>query len=56
MTPQAPWLSSAVRLLADNLNFLPAVGGAVEDLERPDEDERMSSLCQQQWGLVSFCQ
>ncbi len=39
MALQSPWLDSAVQLLADNLNILPAIGGAVEELERPDEDE-----------------
>ncbi|MCL4552772.1 MAG: hypothetical protein M1305_04370 [Candidatus Marsarchaeota archaeon] len=28
-----------VKNLGDNMDILPAVGGAVEDMERPDEDE-----------------
>jgi hypothetical protein len=29
----------ALRILAENVNILPATGGAVEDLQRPDADE-----------------
>lgn len=39
MPIRADWLRPALQLLADNLDVLPAVGGAMEDLERPDEDE-----------------
>ncbi len=44
MPARADWLSPALQLLADNLHLLPAVGGAVEDLERPDEDEMEDML------------
>lgn len=38
--PSLPdWLSPALQLLGNNVDILPAVGGAVEELERPDEDE-----------------
>ncbi len=39
MSPRPDWLTPTLQLLADNLHVLPAVGGAMEDLERPDEDE-----------------
>ena len=39
MAGRPDWLSPALRLLTENLDVLPAVGGAMEDLERPDEDE-----------------
>ena len=31
--------SQVVKNLGDNVDILPAVGGAVEDMERPDVDE-----------------
>ncbi len=33
------FLTPALKLLGNNLNILPATGGAVEDLQRPDIDE-----------------
>ncbi len=32
-------ISPALKLLSDKIDILPASGGAVEDLQRPDEDE-----------------
>jgi hypothetical protein len=37
-------LQPVLTLLADNLDILPAVGGAVEDLLRPDVDEMEDML------------
>ncbi len=39
MLSRSEWLRPALQVLADNLSVLPAVGGAMEDLERPDADE-----------------
>src|ERR1700730_11165712 len=32
-------IGPALRILAENVSILPASGGAVEDLQRPDADE-----------------
>ncbi len=32
-------ITPALKLLGDKIDILPASGGAVEDLQRPDEDE-----------------
>jgi hypothetical protein len=37
-------LQPVLSLLASNLDILPAIGGAVEDLLRPDVDEREAML------------
>ena len=39
MAARVDWLRPALELLATNVDILPAVGGAMEDLERPDVDE-----------------
>ena len=39
-----PFLTPVLSLLQDNLDILPAVGGAVEDLLTPDVDEREDML------------
>lgn len=44
MVNSLPDLGPVLRLLADNLHILPATGGAVEDLQRPDADEQDDSL------------
>lgn len=36
---QTNWISPILEILSNELNILPAVGGAVEDLEHPDADE-----------------
>jgi hypothetical protein len=44
MTNPLAQLTPALRLLADNLQVLPASGGAVEYLQRPDQEELEDAL------------
>src|SRR6266480_3440365 len=37
-------ITPALKLLSDKIDILPASGGAVEDLQRPDEDEMEDML------------
>lgn len=46
-------LGLALDLLSDNVKILPAVGGAVEYLQRPDADEIDDSLANQDLDLVT---
>ncbi len=39
VTQRITCISPAIKLLSEKLQVLPAAGGAVEDLQRPDEDE-----------------
>jgi hypothetical protein len=45
MPARDDWIAPALKLLSENLNgVLPAVGGAMEDLEHPDVDEMEDML------------
>ena len=39
MAGQRLGLSTALRILAENVVILPATGGALEEFQRPDADE-----------------
>ncbi len=46
-------LPSILRILHDNLKILPATGGAVEDLQRPDVDEVEDGLANKELTEIS---
>lgn len=46
-------LAPALDLLGNSLNILPATGGAVEDLQRPDIDEVEDALINRDAGEVT---
>jgi len=47
------YLTPVLNLLADNLNILPATGGAVEDLQHADVDEIEDALLDRDGGEVT---
>ncbi len=47
-------LAPALRVLAENVSILPAAGGAVEELQRPDTDEVEDADARGQDGDMSL--
>ena len=47
------FLTPAIDLLGQNVHILPATGGAVMDLQRPDVDEIEDSLVNREVGEIT---
>ena len=53
MALRSDWLRPALELLAENVHVLPAIGGAMEDLEHPDVEELEDVLVNAEMRQIS---